>query len=139
MTNVASGSAKKAILGRFAAGSAVRFGLKENLSELFKRGVRGAICSGLLVRWESRAENFGRNLYDAIVSPFFIPLATGTTTSPEIWSKANPSEARSVSLAFLSHCFTYVCCSTLSAGVSGAFNDAREKRALGSDATRRAV
>ena len=87
MANVASGSANKAILGRFAAGCGVRFGLKENLSELFKRGVRGTICSGLLVQWESRAENFGRNLHDAIVSPFFIPVATGTATSPEIWSK----------------------------------------------------
>ena len=87
MANVASGSANKAILGRFAAGSAARFGLKENLSELFKRGVRGAICSGLLVQWESRAENFGRNLHDAIVSPLFIPVATGAATPPGIWSK----------------------------------------------------
>jgi hypothetical protein len=59
MANVASGSANKAILGRFAANSAVRFGLKENLNELFKRGVRGAIRSGLLVQWESRVRTSG--------------------------------------------------------------------------------
>jgi len=87
MANVASGPANRVILGRFAANSAVRFGLKENLSELFKRGVRGAIPSGLLVQWESRGENFGRNLRDALVSPFLIPVATGTSMAPEIWSK----------------------------------------------------
>ena len=87
MANVASGPANKVILGRLAANSAVRFGLKENLCELFKRGTRGAIRSGLLVEWESRGENFRRNLRDAMVSPFLIPVATGTSMAPEIWSK----------------------------------------------------
>jgi hypothetical protein len=111
----------------------VRFGLKENLSELFKRGVRGAIPSGLLVQWESRGENFGRNLRDAMVAPFLIPVATGTSMAPEIWSKQTLLK-RLQSLSLSS-----VCCSTLSAGVSGTFNDAREKWALGSYATRRSV
>ena len=87
MANVASGPANKVILGRLAANSAVRFGLKENLCELFKRGTRGAIRSGLLVEWESRGENFRRNLRDAIVSPFSNPVASGTSKVPEIWSK----------------------------------------------------
>jgi hypothetical protein len=61
MANVDSGFANKVILGRFAAGSAARFGFKENFSALFNRGVRGPIRSRLLVQWESRGENFGRN------------------------------------------------------------------------------
>jgi protein TonB len=97
MANVASGSANnraqsapyEAILGRFAAGLGARADLRENLSELFKQGVHGAIHSGLLVQWESRGANFRRNLHDATVSPFLISAATGGPTSavPEIWSK----------------------------------------------------
>jgi hypothetical protein len=95
MANVASGSANsrtpsafhEIVLGRFAACSGVRADFKENLSELFRRGVRGAIRSSLLVEWESRGANFRRNLSHALVSPFLIPATTDTSAMPKIWSK----------------------------------------------------
>jgi periplasmic protein TonB len=97
MANVAPGPAnsctqstsREVILGRFAASSAACADLRDNLSELFKPSVRGAIRSGLLVQWEPRGGNFRRNLRDAILSPFLIPFATGARPSavPEIWSK----------------------------------------------------
>ncbi len=97
MANVAPGPAnsctqstfREVILGRFAVSSAARADLQDNLSELFKPSVRGAIRSGLLVQWEPRGGNFRRNLRDAILSPFLIPFATGARPSavPEIWSK----------------------------------------------------
>lgn len=83
MANLDSGSANKAIFGRFAARSAVRISLTENLSEVLKRGVHGAIGSGLLVQWESRGKNFGRNLRDAIVAPFLIPVPTALPQCPK--------------------------------------------------------
>jgi protein TonB len=76
-------------LGRFAAVSGLRAELRENFSELFRAGARGAVRSGLLVAWESRPANFRRNLRDAIVSSVFDSIASDLVSSevPEIWSK----------------------------------------------------